>query len=48
MERLAELCEVEYSQIARIEAGQINTSISMAYRIEKAFEIEVSSLFAFV
>lgn len=47
MEKLAELCDVDYRQIARIECGQINTSISMAYRISNAFSIQMTDLFNF-
>jgi transcriptional regulator with XRE-family HTH domain len=37
---LANLVGVSYSQIARIELAQINTSVSMIYLIAKALEIE--------
>ena len=37
---LADLVGVTYSQIARIELGQINTSVSMIYLIAKALDIE--------
>lgn len=45
MERLAELAETEYSQIARIESGKINTTISTAYRLAKGLGIELKELF---
>jgi|GEM_PF-1854349 len=37
---LADLIGVTYSQIARIELAEINTSVSMIYLIAKALEIE--------
>jgi transcriptional regulator with XRE-family HTH domain len=37
---LANLVGVTYSQIARIELAEINTSVSMIYLIAKALEIE--------
>jgi transcriptional regulator with XRE-family HTH domain len=37
---LAELVGVDYSQIARIELGKINTSVSMIYLIAEALNIE--------
>lgn len=47
MEKLAHLCEIEYSQIARIELGQINTSINTVKKIADALQIEVKELFDF-
>lgn len=47
MEKLAHLCEMEYSQISRIELGQINTSIDTVKKIADALEIEVKELFDF-
>lgn len=41
---LAELIGVTYSQIARIELAEINTSVSMVYLIAKALEIKPSQL----
>jgi transcriptional regulator with XRE-family HTH domain len=41
---LADLIGVTYSQIARIELAEINTSVSMIYLIAKALEIEPSKL----
>jgi DNA-binding XRE family transcriptional regulator len=41
---LADLVGVTYSQIARIELGEINTSVSMIYLIAKALDIEPSKL----
>jgi transcriptional regulator with XRE-family HTH domain len=37
---LAELVGVKYSQIARIELAEINTSVSMIYLIAEALNIE--------
>jgi transcriptional regulator with XRE-family HTH domain len=47
MKHLADLTNVEYSQIARIERGIINTTISSAYAISKALEIPMNKLFEF-
>ena len=44
-EELAFKCELEYSQISRIERGVINTSISNVYKIAKALEIDPKDLF---
>lgn len=44
-EQLANDCNVEVSQISRIERGVINTSISMAYIISDAMNIKVKDLF---
>ena len=41
---LADIVGVTYSQIARIELGEINTSVSMIYLIAKALEINPSQL----
>jgi len=41
---LANLVGVTYSQIARIELAEINTSVSMIYLIAMALEIEPSKL----
>jgi transcriptional regulator with XRE-family HTH domain len=41
---LADIIGVTYSQIARIELAEINTSVSMIYMIAKALEIEPSKL----
>jgi transcriptional regulator with XRE-family HTH domain len=45
MEKLAALTSVEYSQISRIELGQINTSLDMIIKISKALEIDPKDLF---
>lgn len=41
---LADLVGVTYTQIARIELGEINTSVSMIYLIAVALEIQPSQL----
>lgn len=41
---LADIVGVTYSQIARIELAEINTSVSMIYLIAKALEIPPSKL----
>lgn len=45
MEKLAALAGVEYSQIAKIETGKINTTISTASVLAKALKISLSELF---
>jgi transcriptional regulator with XRE-family HTH domain len=47
MKHLADLTNVEYSQIARIERGVINTTITSAHAISKALEISLNKLFEF-
>jgi len=44
IEELANLMEVDYSQISRIERGTINPSISVIFDIAAALEIEPSLL----
>ena len=46
-EELAFKCELEYSQISRIERGIINTSISNIYKIAKALDIQPKELLDF-
>jgi len=41
---LADIVGVTYSQIARIELAEINTSVSMIYLIAKALEIAPGKL----
>jgi len=41
---LAQLIGVTFSQIARIELAEINTSVSMVYLIAKALDIKPSQL----
>lgn len=47
MEKLADLAEFEYSQISRIELGQINTSIDTVFKLAKALSVEPKELFDF-
>ena len=47
MEKHAELSSFEYSQINRIELGQINTSIDTVFKLAKALEIDAKELFKF-
>lgn len=47
MEMLAGLSSFEYSQISRIELGQINTSIDVVFKLAKALNIEPKELFDF-
>ena len=44
--RLAELCEVEYTTISKIERGLVNTTISMIVIIARALQIPPSQLLA--
>lgn len=43
-EQLANLCDLELSQINRIELGKINTSVSHLFLIATNLEIEVVDL----
>ena len=47
MEKLAEITSFEYSQISRIELGQINTTIDTAFKIAKALNLHPKELFDF-
>ncbi len=47
MKHLADVANVEYSQIARIERGIINTTVTTAHAIAKALEISLHKLFEF-
>lgn len=47
MEKLAELANVEYTQIANIERGKTNTTISTAYALAKALSVSFEKLFTF-
>ena len=47
MRKLAVLADIEYSQLSRIELGQINTTISSAYNLAQALDVAVSTLFEF-
>jgi len=45
MQELADLSDVEYSQISRIERGIIGTSLNSVFAVAKAMEIDVKELF---
>ncbi|RYF37897.1 MAG: XRE family transcriptional regulator [Chitinophagaceae bacterium] len=45
--QLAAQCDLEHSQIYRIETGEINTTISMAQKIAEGLEIPHQELFNF-
>jgi len=47
MEKLAHQSNMEYSQISRIEKGQINTSISTVKLLADALEVDAKVLFDF-
>jgi transcriptional regulator with XRE-family HTH domain len=47
MEKLAALSSFEYSQISRIELGQINTSLDTVFKLAKALKIPPKELFNF-
>ncbi len=45
MQQLADLCDIEYSQISRIERGLINTSLSNVFIIAEVLEVDPKELF---
>ena len=45
MEKLAELAGIEYSQVSRIEFGQINTTISTAHAVAQGLGVGIGELF---
>ena len=45
MRHFADLANVDYTQIARIETGKVNTTISTAYAIAQALDIPLNELF---
>tara|TARA_R110002020_G_scaffold391234_3_gene601666 strand:+ start:996 stop:1226 length:231 start_codon:yes stop_codon:yes gene_type:complete len=47
MRALADYSNVEYSQISRIEKGQINTTISTVKALSKALQTSCYKLFEF-
>lgn len=47
MKNLADDANLEYSQIARIEAGKINTTISTLEAIARALEVHPKKLLDF-
>lgn len=46
-QELALNCDIDRTQISRIERGEVNCTISMAYVIAKALEIHPSVMFSF-
>jgi len=47
MRYLADLADINYTQISKIETGKINTTISTAYALAKALDITLEQLFKF-
>lgn len=47
IQALADLCNIEYSQLSRIERGIINTSLSNVFAIAEALDIRSKELFDF-
>jgi ribosome-binding protein aMBF1 (putative translation factor) len=47
MQKLADEMNVEFRQIARIEGGEVNTTLQMAFALAKAFGMSLSELFEF-
>ena len=47
MEDLANSCDMEYSQISRIERGKINTKISTTNALAKGLKVPLKELFDF-
>jgi transcriptional regulator with XRE-family HTH domain len=45
IEELAHLADISFSQLARIERGEINTSISHLFVIAEALDMPVNNLF---
>ena len=43
-ENLANECDIDYSQINRMELGKVNFSISYLYKIAKALKVEPKEL----
>jgi transcriptional regulator with XRE-family HTH domain len=46
-EDLANDADIPLSQVGRIERGEVNTTISTAYVLAKALDIEIYKLFKF-
>ena len=44
---LAEIAGIDFTQIGRIERGEINTTLSSVYTLAKALEVPLTKLFAF-
>ena len=47
MEELAYRCGLSYTQLARIELGQINTTISTVFALARGLALSPSELFTF-
>ena len=45
MQALANLAEVEKSQIVRIEAGKVDVQVSSLYKISTAIGVDIKDLF---
>ncbi|MDT8887870.1 helix-turn-helix domain-containing protein [Aquirufa regiilacus] len=45
IEKLAADANMEYTQLSRIELGQINTSLFQVYKIAQALDIKMCELF---
>ena len=43
-ETLANECDIDYSQVNRMELGKVNFSISYLYRIAKALNVDPAEL----
>jgi transcriptional regulator with XRE-family HTH domain len=46
-QRLADLCQLELSQINRIELGKVNTSVSQLFLIAENLGVQVEELLKF-
>jgi len=45
MQELADISDIEYSQVSRIERGIISTSLSNIFAIAKAMEVDPKDFF---
>ena len=43
-QQLANLCDIEHSQISRIELGKINTTLSTLFLIASKLEVDITVL----
>lgn len=43
--KLAQLCDVDHSQISKIEKGQVDVQISTAFELARGLGVEVVELF---
>lgn len=48
IEKLASDANMEYTQLSRIELGQINTSLFQVYKIAQALGINMCELFQYI